>query len=101
MKRKTWIKLGLSSTQINVKRSLENRIVFCTNCDANRTLSVSSSGNLTCSVCSSENWMYISAPIIANFKNYNEQKVQDRLAIDRYLDKLEREVFFTPNGALV
>lgn len=45
--------------------------------------------------------MYVSVPIIANFKEYNEQKAQERIAVDRYLDKLEREVFFTPNGAFV
>jgi len=100
MKRKNWMKFG-RSPEINVRRSLDNRIVFCTNCDANRTLSVSSSGNLTCSNCCSANWMYVSAPIIANFKEYNERQVQERIAVDRYLDKLEREVFFTPNGAFV
>jgi len=100
MTRKNWLKLG-KAPKIQVKRSLENRIIFCTNCDANRTLSVSSSGNLSCSSCGSENWMYLSAPIIANFKEYDEQKIQERIALDRYLDKLEREVFFTPNTALV
>jgi hypothetical protein len=45
--------------------------------------------------------MYLSAPIIANFKEYDEQKIQERIALDRYLGKLEREVFFTPNTALV
>jgi hypothetical protein len=100
MTRKNWLKLG-KAPKIQVKRSLENRIIFCTNCDANRTLSVSSSGNLSCSSCGSESWMYLSAPIIANFKEYDEQKIQERIALDRYLGKLEREVFFTPNTALV
>jgi hypothetical protein len=45
--------------------------------------------------------MYLSAPIIANFKEYDERKVQERIAVDKYMDTLEREVFFTPNGALV
>jgi hypothetical protein len=100
MKRKNWMKFS-GSPQINVKRSLDNRIVFCTNCDANKTLSVSSSGNLICSTCCSENWMYVSVPLVANFKEYNEQKVQERIAVDRYLDKLEREAFFSPNSAFV
>jgi hypothetical protein len=100
MTRKFWQRLG-REPQLNVKRNLENRIVFCANCDANRTLSVSSSGNVACSNCGSENWMHISAPIIAKFKPYDERKVQERLAIDKYMDKLEREVFFTPNGVLV
>jgi hypothetical protein len=100
MKRKNWLKRGRCE-EVGVKRTLENRIVFCANCDANRTLSVSSSGILTCSSCSSENWMYLSAPLIANFREYDERKVQERIAVDRYVDKLEREAFFTPNNAFV
>lgn len=100
MTRMSWLKLG-RAPKINVKRTLEDRIVFCTNCDANRTLSVSSCGNLTCTSCGSENWMYISVPIIANFKDYNEKRVQERIAVDRFIDKLEHEAFFTPNAALV
>jgi hypothetical protein len=100
MTRKFWLKLG-KAPQISVKRTLENRIVFCANCDANRTLSVQSSGILSCSSCGSENWMYLSAPIVANFRDYDEKKIQERIAVDKYMDKLEREVFFTPNGALI
>ena len=100
MKRNRWLSLGKVS-RIRVKRGLEDRVVFCANCDANRTLSVSSCGNLTCSSCSSENWMYLSAPITANFKEYNEQQVLERIQVDRYLDRLEREAFFAPNVALV
>ncbi len=100
MTRHNWHKLG-KIRRINVKRGLEDRIVFCVNCDVNRTLSVSSCGSLTCSSCSSENWMYISVPIAANFKEYNEQQVRERLQVDRYIDRLERDVFFTPNAAMV
>ena len=100
MKRKNWLKVGRGE-EVKVKRILENRIVFCANCDANRTLSVSSSGILACSSCSSENWMYLSAPLIANFREYDERKVRERIAVDRYIDKLEREAFFTPNNAFV
>lgn len=45
--------------------------------------------------------MYLSAPLVANFKQYDEQKVQERIAVDRYIDRLEREAFFTPNNAFV
>jgi len=45
--------------------------------------------------------MYLSAPIVANFREYNEKKVQEKIAVDRYLQKLEHEIFFTPNGVLV
>jgi len=100
MTRKFWLKLD-KGPQLQVRRGLDNRIVLCANCEANRTLGVSSSGKLSCSTCGSENWMYLSAPIVANFKEYDERKVQQRIAVDKYMDKLEREVFFTPNGALV
>lgn len=100
MNRKRWLNLGKVS-RIHVKRGLEDRIVFCANCDSNRTLSVSSCGNLTCSTCGSENWMYLSVPIAAKFKDYNEQQVRDRILVDRHVDRLERESFFTPNVALV
>ena len=42
-----------------VRRSLEDRVVLCVDCDANRTLSVSASGNLVCSSCGSDNWMHL------------------------------------------
>lgn len=45
--------------------------------------------------------MYISAPLTANFKEYDEKKVQEKIMVDRYLHKLEHEIFFTPNGALI
>ena len=100
MTRNRWIKLE-KARQLGVKRALENRIVFCANCDSNRTLSVTSSGNLVCSSCGSKNWMHVTTPIVVNFKEYDEKKVQERIAVDKYLDKLEREVFFTPNSVLV
>ena len=38
---------------------------------------------------------------LVNFKEYDEKKVQERIAVDKYMDTLEREAFFTPNGAFV
>jgi hypothetical protein len=98
MTKQFWLKLG-KAPQIHVRRALDNRIVFCANCEGNQTLGVSSSGNLSCSSCGSENWMHLSAPIIANFRKYDERKVQERIAVDRYMDTLRHEVFFTSNGA--
>jgi hypothetical protein len=83
------------------KRSLENRTVLCVDCDCNRTLSVSSYGRLICSACGSEHWMFVSAPIIANFKEYDERAARERAAVDRYIAQLEREEFFTSQDALV
>jgi hypothetical protein len=100
MTKQFWFKRG-KAPQIQVRRALDSRIVFCANCEANRTLGVSSAGNLSCSSCGSENWMYLSVPIVANFREYDERKVQERIAVDKYMETLEREVFFSSNGALV
>jgi hypothetical protein len=83
------------------KRSLEHRIVLCADCDTNRTLTVDSSGTLICSSCGSKNWMLVAAPIVKNFREYNEQEVRERVAVDRYIAKLEREEFFVPHDLLV
>ena len=77
---------------------MENRIVFCADCDTNRLLTVSSSGHLICSSCGSKNWMHRAAPLAARFKQYNEQSAQENLAIERYLHHLEKEIFFSSNG---
>jgi len=45
--------------------------------------------------------MYLSTPLMAHFKDYDEKKVQERRAVDKYITELERQVFFTSNGALV
>jgi hypothetical protein len=45
--------------------------------------------------------MHSSAPILANFRDYDEKKIQEKIAIDKYIEKLESEVFFTSNGAFV
>jgi hypothetical protein len=45
--------------------------------------------------------MYLSASIIATFREYDERKVQERIAVDKYMETLECEVFFSSNGALV
>ena len=49
-----------------IRRSLEDRIVLCANCDATRTLSLLISGNLVCSTCGSDNWMHV--PTTANIR---------------------------------
>jgi len=45
--------------------------------------------------------MHLSVPISANFRKYDERKVQERIVVDKYMDTLKHEVFFTSNGALV
>jgi hypothetical protein len=100
MKTQFWLKRE-RAPQHHVRRGLNNRIVFCANCEANRTLGVSSAGNLSCSSCGSENWTYLYAPIIANFREYDEKKVQECITVDRYLETLKQEVFFTSNATLL
>jgi hypothetical protein len=36
--------------------------------------------------------MFLSAPIVANFKNYDEQQVRERIQMDRYLDRLDQDI---------
>ena len=100
MKKQFWLKWG-NKPQIHVRRGLDNRIVFCANCEANRTLAISSAGNLSCSSCGSENWMYLFATVIANFREFDERKVQDGIAVDKYMRTLKHEVFFSSNVTLV
>lgn len=103
MNRSNWLKFDRRSRinlkEINRRRSLESRLVLCADCDTNRALAASSSGNLICSSCGSENWMFVSAPIILKFKEYNEQEARERVAVERYIAKLESEEFLIPRGA--
>jgi hypothetical protein len=80
---------------------MENRMVLCANCDANRILAVSSSGTLICSSCGSQNWICVLAPISPHFKRHDEHEIQDWIAVDEYIENLGRQVFFTPNAALI
>jgi hypothetical protein len=100
MKKQLWLKRD-KAPQLHVRRGLNNRIIFCANCESNQTLGVSSAGNLSCSSCGSENWMHLSAPISTNFRKYDERKVQEQIAVDKYMDTLKHEVFFTSNASLV
>ena len=67
-----------------IRRSLEDRIVLCADCDATRTLSVLNSGNLVCSTCGSDNW--IDVPMTANIKESffikGELRVDEDLTVD-------------------
>ncbi len=105
MNRSNWLKFDrrprINLKEITRRRSLVSRLVLCADCDTNRALAASSSGNLICSSCGSGNWMFVSAPIIAKFKKYNEQEARERVAVERYIAKLENEEFLTPHDALV
>ena len=74
---------------------------FCADCDRNRILDVSPSGALVCATCGSKNWMFVTVPLIANFRGYSEREVQERAAVDRYIAWLEKEEFFTSRDAVL
>jgi ribosomal protein S27E len=62
MTRQRWFRSSLTCG-LKPVRHLENRIVFCNDCLANRTLWVSASGTLDCSLCGSQNWMHLAVPL--------------------------------------
>jgi cytoskeletal protein CcmA (bactofilin family) len=47
------------SSHSTIRRSMEDRVVLCVDCDNSRTLSLSASGSLVCSTCGSDNWMHL------------------------------------------
>jgi len=100
MRRATWLRfdrgLKINLRDISRARLLENRIVLCADCDTNRALVVSSSAHLICSSCGSENWMFVSAPIVARLREYDGQTTQQHVTVVRHLAKLEGEDSFTP-----
>ena len=67
-----------------IRRSLEDRVVLCADCDATRTLSLLISGSLVCSTCGSDNWMHL--PMTANVKESafikGELTVEDDLTVE-------------------
>jgi transcription elongation factor Elf1 len=80
-----------SKIDLRRKRTLEGRIVLCVDCDGSRVLTVSSSGNLICSSCGSEHWMFVAVPLFERVSEYNEPGAWERLAVDRYIARLEQE----------
>jgi len=54
------------SSHSTIRRSMEDRVVLCVDCDNSRTLSLSASGSLVCSTCGSDNWMHL--PMTATIK---------------------------------
>ena len=50
--------LSRTNTPPQSRTYMEDRIVFCANCDENRTLCRSADG-LVCAVCASKTWMHL------------------------------------------
>ena len=82
------------------ERYLEDRLVYCADCEGNRRL-MFLSGNLACSACGSGQWMFVSAGIVSKFKDYDEKAVEAQLAVARSVRRPQKEAFFSPNAALV
>ena len=72
LNKRTWLKRD-KIPSLSVKRTLENRIIFCADCEGNRILTASASGNLICSSCGSKNWMHL--PNLAGRSAYIKREI--------------------------
>jgi len=94
------------SSHLGVRRALEDRIILCADCDATRTLSLSTSGSLVCSTCGSDNWMHL--PMTANVKKsifiQGELTVEEDLTVEgRVEGKIElkdHNLWISPHGTV-
>ena len=92
------------SSHLGIRRSLEDRIVPCADCDGTRTLSLLISGNLVCSTCGSENWMHV--PMTANIKESffikGVLRVEEDLTVDGCvegsIDLGDHNLWVAPHG---
>jgi len=99
MTRKNWLEWRAES-QEGPARYLEHRIVYCADCETRRSLT-SNSGALACSVCGSEHWTHLSVTNLPPTRNYDEGAIRARRMVDRTMERLEKEVFFSPGVSLV
>lgn len=98
MTRKNWLEWRAESKQ--PAHYLEHRIVYCADCETRRSLT-SNSGVLSCSVCGSEHWMHLSLANLPPAKTYDEGAIKARRVVDRTVERLTKEVFFSPGVSLV
>jgi len=98
MARTNWLKWRTGSEK--KPHYLQNRVVFCVDCESNRSL-VCESGTLMCSSCGSQNWMFLASGIVAKFKTYDEQIVKNELAVRRISKRMRKEEFFAPDIVMV
>jgi hypothetical protein len=99
MTRKNWLEWRAESKD-KPARYLEDRIVYCADCETRRCLT-SNSGVLACSVCGSEHWTHLSPANLPPAKTYDEGMIQARRTVDRTVERLRKEVFFSPGVSLV
>lgn len=99
MTRKNWLEWRAESKD-KPARYLEHRIVYCADCETRRSLA-SDSGVLACSVCGSEHWMHLSQPNLPQARTYDEGAIRARRVVECTVERLAKEVFFSPGVSLV
>ena len=99
MTRKNWLEWRAESKK-KPSRYLEHRIVYCADCETRRSLA-SHSGVLACSVCGSEHWTHLSLSNLPPTRTYDEGAIRARRTVDRTVDRLKTEIFFSPEVSLV
>ena len=100
MTRKNWLEWRDESKKKPAAHYLEHRIVYCADCENRRTLA-SHLGVLACSVCGSEHWMHLSVPNLPATRTYDEGAIRKRRIVERTVQRLENEIFFSPGVSLV
>jgi hypothetical protein len=99
MTRKNWLEWRAESKGKR-PRYLEHRIVYCADCETRRSLA-NNSGVLTCSVCGSEHWTHLSLSNLPPTRTYDEGAIRAGRMVDRTIERLKKEVFFSPSVSLV
>ena len=94
MTRKNWLEWRAESKD-KPARYLEHRIVYCADCETRRNLA-NNSGVLACSVCGSEHWMHLSPVNLPPAKTYDEEAIRAQRVVERTVERLAKEVFFSP-----
>lgn len=99
MTRRNWLQWRAESKD-KPAHYLENRIIYCADCETRRSLT-SDSGVLACSVCGSEHWMHLAQTNLPQVRAYDEGAIRARRTVDRTVERLKNEVFFSPGMSLI
>jgi hypothetical protein len=99
MTRKNWLEWRAES-KVKPAHYLEDRIIYCADCETRRSLA-SNSGILACSICGSEYWTHLSPVNLPLAKPYDEGVIRTGLTVDRTVERLRKEVFFSTDASLV
>ena len=99
MTRKNWLAWRAESKEKR-PRYLEHRLVYCADCETRRSLA-NNSGVLACSVCGSEHWTHLSLSNLPPTRIHDEGAIRERTTIDRTVERLKTEIFFSQGVSLV